>query len=64
MLIADQTVVNIAVPSIRADLDITGAGLSWVVNAYPEGRDRDRALGIWAGAAGTGGAVGVLSAAC
>jgi EmrB/QacA subfamily drug resistance transporter len=133
MLISDQTVVNIAVPSIGADLDISGAGLSWVVNAYvltfggllllagratdlfgqrrmftvgmilfaaaslaaglspsaatligaraiqgvgaailassglaammatfPEGRDRDRALGIWAGAAGSGGAVGVL----
>jgi MFS family permease len=27
---------------------------------FPEGRDRDRALGIWAGAAGSGGAVGVL----
>jgi EmrB/QacA subfamily drug resistance transporter len=133
MLISDQTVVNIAVPSIGADLNITGASLSWVVNAYvltfggllllagratdlfgqrrifiagmvlfavaslagglaqsaamligaravqgvgaailassglaamtatfPEGRDRDRALGIWAGAAGSGGAVGVL----
>jgi len=28
MLIADQTVVNIAVPSIGADLDIAGADLS------------------------------------
>jgi MFS family permease len=27
---------------------------------FPEGRDRDRALGIWAGAAGSGGALGVL----
>jgi MFS family permease len=34
MLISDQTVVSIAVPSIGADLDIAGAGLSWVVNAY------------------------------
>jgi EmrB/QacA subfamily drug resistance transporter len=133
MLISDQTVVNIAVPSIGSDLDISGANLSWVLNGYvltfggllllagratdlfgqrrmftigmllfavaslagglsptaamliaaravqgvgaavlassglaammatfPEGRDRDRALGIWAGAAGSGGAVGVL----
>ena len=34
MLISDQTVVSIAVPSIGADLDLAGAGLSWVVNAY------------------------------
>jgi EmrB/QacA subfamily drug resistance transporter len=133
MLISDQTVVNIAAPSIGSDLEISGASLSWVINAYvltfgglllragratdmfgqrrmftigmllfavasmvgglsstaamliaaravqgvgaavlassglaammatfPEGRDRDRALGIWAGAAGSGGAVGVL----
>ena len=133
MLIADQTVVNIALPSMGADLDLGGVDLSWVVNAYvltfggllllagrasdvfgrrrmfvagmllfagasltggfaeragvliaaralqgagaavlasaglaammatfPEGPDRNRALGIWAGAAGSGGAVGVL----
>jgi EmrB/QacA subfamily drug resistance transporter len=133
MLIADQTVVNIALPSMGADLDLQGVDLSWVVNAYvltfggllllagrgsdvfgrrrmfvagmlvfagsslaggfagssgvliaaravqgvgaavlassglaammatfPEGPDRNRALGIWAGAAGSGGAVGVL----
>jgi MFS family permease len=34
MLISDQTVVNIAVPSIGSDLDISGASLSWVINAY------------------------------
>jgi EmrB/QacA subfamily drug resistance transporter len=133
MLIADQTVVNIALPSIGADLGMTGVGLSWVVNAYvltfggllllagratdlfgrrrlfiagmvlfavssltggfarseamlitaravqgvgaailassglaammglfPDGQDRNRALGIWAAAAGSGGSVGLL----
>jgi EmrB/QacA subfamily drug resistance transporter len=133
MLIADQTVVNIALPSIGADLGVTGVGLSWVVNAYvltfggllllagratdlygrrrlftigmalfalsslaagfaeseapliaaravqgvgaailaasglaammgmfAEGEDRNRALGIWAAAAGSGGSVGLL----
>jgi MFS family permease len=34
MLIADQTVVNIALPSMGADLDLRGVDLSWVVNAY------------------------------
>jgi hypothetical protein len=49
MLIADQTVVNIALPSIGPDPGITGVGLSCVVNAYvltiggllPAGRPRD-----------------------
>jgi hypothetical protein len=35
MLISDQTVVNIAVPSIGSDLDISGASLSWALNAAP-----------------------------
>jgi EmrB/QacA subfamily drug resistance transporter len=133
MLIADQTVVNIALPSIGAELGVTGVGLSWVVNAYvltfggllllagratdlfgrrrlfitgmtlfavsslaggfsgsqamlisaraaqgvgaailassglatmigmfPEGQDRNRALGIWAAAAASGGSIGLL----
>jgi EmrB/QacA subfamily drug resistance transporter len=133
MLIADQTVVNIAVPSIGSDLGMSDASLSWVVNAYvltfggflllagrasdlygrrrlftigmtlfalsslaggfaqspamliaaravqgvgaavlaasglaammgifPAGGDRNRALGIWAAAAASGGSVGLL----
>ena len=34
MLTIDTTVVNIALPSIRADLGSSPAGLAWVVNAY------------------------------
>jgi len=34
MAFLDATVVNIAVPSIGADLDADAAGLQWTVNAY------------------------------
>ncbi|MEU2121664.1 MFS transporter [Nocardia niwae] len=34
MIILDVTVVNVALPSIRADLEFTATGLSWVSNAY------------------------------
>ncbi|MEW1954528.1 MFS transporter [Terrabacter sp. NPDC080008] len=34
MLVLDATVVNVALPHIRADLGFTPAGLSWVLNAY------------------------------
>jgi hypothetical protein len=34
MVILDITVVNVALPSIGADLGFTGAGLPWVVSAY------------------------------
>lgn len=34
MLYLDDTIVNIALPSIREDLESTQAGLAWVVNAY------------------------------
>jgi EmrB/QacA subfamily drug resistance transporter len=34
MIMLDNTVVNVALPSIRQDLDISLAGLEWVVNAY------------------------------
>jgi EmrB/QacA subfamily drug resistance transporter len=34
MFILDATVMNVALPRIRADLDFTPAGLSWVMNAY------------------------------
>lgn len=34
MLILDDNVVSIALPSIRDDLGFTSAGLAWVVNAY------------------------------
>ncbi|ARZ72538.1 hypothetical protein SMD11_6962 [Streptomyces albireticuli] len=36
------------------------AALSIVTTVFPEGRDRDRALGIWGAVAGSGGAAGVL----
>src|SRR5689334_22686745 len=34
MIVLDATIVNVALPSIRADLGFTAESLSWVVNAY------------------------------
>src|SRR5476649_2205100 len=34
MVVLDATIVNVALPSIRADLGFTEATLVWVVNAY------------------------------
>ncbi|MGC4957544.1 hypothetical protein ACLQ2P_30435 [Actinomadura citrea] len=34
MLVLDDTVVNVALPSIRDDLGFSTSGLPWVVNAY------------------------------
>ena len=34
MIILDQTIVNVALPSIQNDLRFSQSGLAWVVNAY------------------------------
>src|SRR5437762_10502043 len=34
MIVLDQTIVNVALPTIRTDLGFSQAGLAWVVNAY------------------------------
>src|SRR5918996_3895451 len=34
MIVLDATIVNVALPSIRADLGFSEASLAWVVNAY------------------------------
>ena len=34
MTILDQTIVNIALPSIQSDLHFSQSSLAWVVNAY------------------------------
>lgn len=34
MIVLDSTIVNVALPSIRADLDFSESSLAWVVNAY------------------------------
>src|SRR3989454_9426132 len=34
MIVLDQTIVNVALPSIQRDLGFTQSGLAWVVNAY------------------------------
>jgi MFS family permease len=34
MVILDQTIVNVALPSIQSDLGFTRTTLAWVVNAY------------------------------
>ena len=34
MIVLDATVVNVALPSIKDDLNFTQNNLAWVVNAY------------------------------
>ena len=34
MIVLDSTIVNVALPSIRADLGFSETSLAWVVNAY------------------------------
>src|ERR1700753_2539585 len=34
MIVLDQSIVNVALPSIRSDLGFSQASLAWVVNAY------------------------------
>ena len=34
MVILDATIVNVALPSIQGDLEMSDASLQWVVNAY------------------------------
>jgi EmrB/QacA subfamily drug resistance transporter len=34
MIVLDQTIVNVALPSIQADLGFSQSSLAWVVNAY------------------------------
>jgi EmrB/QacA subfamily drug resistance transporter len=34
MIVLDMTIVNVALPSIQADLAFSQSGLAWVVNAY------------------------------
>src|SRR6201991_4222944 len=34
MIVLDQSIVNVALPSIKADLGFSQAALAWVVNAY------------------------------
>jgi EmrB/QacA subfamily drug resistance transporter len=34
MVVLDVSVVNVALPSIRADLGLTAGGLQWVINGY------------------------------
>ncbi|MER6524590.1 MFS transporter [Streptomyces sp. NPDC001508] len=34
LVVLDVSVVNVALPSMRTDLGLSGAGLQWVVNAY------------------------------
>ena len=34
MIVLDQTIVNVALPSIQRDLGFTQSSLAWVVNAY------------------------------
>ncbi len=34
MVVLDATIVNVALPSIQADLKVAEADLQWIVNAY------------------------------
>src|SRR6476661_10975027 len=52
-------IVARAVQGLGAAL-LSPAALSIVTNTFTEGAERNRALGIWGGVAGSGGAAGVL----
>ena len=62
MILLDNTIVNVALPSIQAELGVTPGNLEWVVDAYPDQRQRTGAIGIWAAAAGLGFSAGELLA--
>ena len=34
MVVLDATIVNVALPSIQKDLEMSDADLQWIVNAY------------------------------
>ncbi len=34
MIVLDQTIVNVALPSIQRDLNFSQSGLAWVINSY------------------------------
>src|SRR5213082_957292 len=34
MVILDATIVNVALPSIQTDLELSEANLHWIINAY------------------------------
>ncbi len=34
MIVLDSTIVNVALPSIQTDLELSSGGLAWVINAY------------------------------
>src|SRR3954463_13190107 len=34
MVVLDATIVNVALPSIQADLHLSDSGLQWIINAY------------------------------
>ena len=34
MMVLDDTVANVALPSIQVDLNMSGSALPWVINAY------------------------------
>ena len=34
MLVLDDTIANIALPSIQRELDVSAATLPWIINAY------------------------------
>src|SRR5206468_1088785 len=65
MIVLDMTIVNVALPTIQADLGFSQAGLAWVVNAYliafPGLLVLAQAIGVFAFVASAGAAVGLLA---
>src|SRR5918998_247021 len=71
MLLVDDTIVNVALPTVGAELGFTESSLSWVVNAYlltfggflliGGGPGRRRALGVGAALMGLGAATGLMA---
>ncbi len=58
MILLDNTIVNVAVPSIQCELDVNPGNLIWVVNAYVLASHRS----LWSAAPwGTGTAASACS---
>src|SRR6478609_5457911 len=62
MVVLDIAIVNVAFRALQGlgGALFAPAGLSILMTTFAEGAERNRALGIWGAASGSGGAAGVL----